>query len=418
MDKPPTPSTPALADPLRADAEAQAARLPALARPAGRVTALRHELQVHRIELEMQNEELRRSRDALEAARDRYIDLYDFAPVGYLTLDRDGLIVEANLTVARMLGIERGRLVGRRFARQVAPADRDRWHRLALASARSDDPGRIELLLLGAGGRTLDTQLDLLRAQSQGGGTLLRMALTDIAARKRAELYKRLAAAADAAREADSRRVSLQLHEGLGQRLCALKMDLEDLQGSPARLARQARDARVGAMLSEVDALVAMVRRMSSDLRPAMLDDLGLHAALEWLVHDTSGRLGLAMTLKQDDIEPPLDDAGALAVYRLVQAMLDWLPRHEHASDVAISVSRLTPGLVVCLQAQGLAPGGAGGTAQDVSSLGERVHTLGGQLRVEPTVESARPGTTRITVRVPLEAAQGGLRLRLSEALT
>ena len=83
-----------------------------------------HELQVHQIELEMQNEELRRARAELEAGLERYTDLYDFAPVGYLTLDRDGAIRQVNLTGARLLGLERARLVGRRFGVFVGEPDR------------------------------------------------------------------------------------------------------------------------------------------------------------------------------------------------------------------------------------------------------------------------------------------------------
>jgi PAS domain-containing protein len=74
-----------------------------------------HELSVHQIELEMQNEELRRSREQLEESRSEYEELYDFAPVGYLTLDKRGLITRANLTACSLLGVERSHLVKKPF---------------------------------------------------------------------------------------------------------------------------------------------------------------------------------------------------------------------------------------------------------------------------------------------------------------
>jgi len=85
---------------------------------------LLHELQVHQIELEMQNAELHQARHDVESLLVKYTDLYDFAPVGYFTLDRSSVISEANLSGARLLGVERSRLIDRRFGLFVAPADR------------------------------------------------------------------------------------------------------------------------------------------------------------------------------------------------------------------------------------------------------------------------------------------------------
>ncbi len=78
-----------------------------------------HELQVHQIELEMQNEELQRARSEVEEGLSRYTDLYEFAPVGYLTLNREGEIRQVNLTGTRLLGLERSHLVGKRLGNVV-----------------------------------------------------------------------------------------------------------------------------------------------------------------------------------------------------------------------------------------------------------------------------------------------------------
>ncbi|HXV42468.1 MAG TPA: PAS domain-containing protein, partial [Anaerolineae bacterium] len=91
------------------------------------IQALIHNLQVHQLELELQNEELRRAQLDLQAARDRYADLYNFAPVGYFTLDANGAIVEANLTGAALLNVTRSALIGTLLARFVAKEDRDKY---------------------------------------------------------------------------------------------------------------------------------------------------------------------------------------------------------------------------------------------------------------------------------------------------
>lgn len=106
------------ANDLRKQAESRVPKTPTdvSAMSAADIERLVYELEVHQEELEIQNEELRRTQLALQRSRDRYVDLYDFAPVGYLTLDSNGTMVEANLTAATMLAVERGKLIGRRLA--------------------------------------------------------------------------------------------------------------------------------------------------------------------------------------------------------------------------------------------------------------------------------------------------------------
>ncbi|HSM98499.1 MAG TPA: sensor domain-containing diguanylate cyclase [Gallionella sp.] len=144
---------------------------------------LLHELGVHQIELEMQNEALRQAQLVIEESRDRYMDLYDFAPVGYLTLTRDGMISEANLTGAAMLGTDRKRLLQRRFSPMVEAVDRDRWDQFFAGMFQRDERQHCELSLKRSDHAAFHVQLDCLRIES-GGLSSVRITLTDITGRK------------------------------------------------------------------------------------------------------------------------------------------------------------------------------------------------------------------------------------------
>lgn len=151
---------------------------------------LLHELLVHKVELEMQNDELRRAYSSLEEARDRYIDLYEFAPVGYLTISREGLIIEINLTGSTLLGWERSKLLKRRFSQFVAQPDRERWHRLFLNMMEhvSSDSNKHEcgLQMTRADNSLFYGHLNCLPKLSAEAAPVLRIALTDITKQKTA----------------------------------------------------------------------------------------------------------------------------------------------------------------------------------------------------------------------------------------
>ena len=115
------------------------------------VRRLIHELQVHQIELEIQNEDLRRARDELEASVTRYSELYDFAPVSYVTLDARGTILEINLVGAALLGKDRAHLVGQRLASWVTPPTRQALDGL-LARLQREERASCDLALIGPKG--------------------------------------------------------------------------------------------------------------------------------------------------------------------------------------------------------------------------------------------------------------------------
>jgi len=158
-----------------------------------------HELQVHQIELKMQNNELNQARAELEAALRGYTDLYDFAPVGYLTLAVDGWIAKINLTGATLLGVERQNLLKKHFTTFVIPEDQDRWHLHFVGVNSYGEQGRAELALRRGDGTVFHAQVDCMPSPLAAGHNApagVRMVLTDISERKRAGEELRIAAIA------------------------------------------------------------------------------------------------------------------------------------------------------------------------------------------------------------------------------
>ena len=145
------------------------------------------ELRVHQIELEMQNETLRDLQGQLEASRDRYLDLYDFAPVGYLTLTIHGMIDEINLTAATLLGVNRKNLLRRSFSSLVVAEGQGRWTQHFLRVMEQDGKGSVELTLRRSDDTVFAALLDCRRTEVVAGDAAVRIALTDISERKQLE---------------------------------------------------------------------------------------------------------------------------------------------------------------------------------------------------------------------------------------
>jgi two-component system, cell cycle sensor histidine kinase and response regulator CckA len=152
------------------------------------VKRLVQELQVHQVELEMQNQELRRTQAELEASRARYLDLYDFAPTGYFTLDRKGKIIEVNLTGARLLGIERRWLIDQPFFLWVAPEFREACRGHFQKAFETGEHQTCQLKLQPKDGRPLHAALETIAVQNSAGEySQYHIAVSDITFHKQAE---------------------------------------------------------------------------------------------------------------------------------------------------------------------------------------------------------------------------------------
>ena len=146
-----------------------------------------HELRVHQIELEMQNEEQRRTQEELEVSRARYFDLYDLAPVGYFTLSEQGLILEANLTAAKLLGVARSALVKQPLSRFILPEDQDIHYRHRKQLLATGAPQAWELRVLKKDSAPFWVRVEATTAQDPDGACVCRAVMSDITDSKRAE---------------------------------------------------------------------------------------------------------------------------------------------------------------------------------------------------------------------------------------
>ena len=191
---------------LRKTAEERLACLPPV--PATRTPeALIHELQVHQIELEMQNENLRHMQFELERSRERYMDFYDFAPVGYLTLKENGQITAINLTGAAKLGIDRSKLLYRRLSSYVTVEYRERWADYFSRVLKGEEVPYCELAFQKSDGSRFFARLDCIRLVKSDEMPEVRIVMIDITERIKNEEEIRKLAFYDALTELPNRRL-------------------------------------------------------------------------------------------------------------------------------------------------------------------------------------------------------------------
>jgi PAS domain S-box-containing protein len=363
-------------------------------------------------------EEQRRAHEELLESRQRLQSIIDSAMDAIVTADEDQRIVLFNAAAERIFRRMAAETIGQPLEILIPgryrTAHRAHVERFGEAGATMRRMGG-ELVLSGLRSDGVEFPIDASISHSTlSGRRFYTVILRDITERQQAaEALKRshqelreLYEAMHQVREAERTRIARELHDELAQWLTALKMDVSWL-GQRLAPSETALAARVQRMKEVVDSTVAAVRRIAAALRPVMLDDLGLRAAIEQLLHDLAERGGLQVSLVGTDDDTDLPEPLATAVYRMVQEALTNVARHSGASSVVVDLQREKGRLWIAVRdnGRGLRPDPSR-KSYGLLGIRERARTLGGSARIHSPPE----GGTVVEIEVPVGEERSGVR--------
>ncbi len=331
--------------------------------PVEDIKKLIHELDVYQIELDMQNDELRKAQAEIELSRAKYVDLYDFAPVGYFTFTATGRIEEVNLTGAKLLRVERTNLVSRDFRRFIAPEFMSLFDSHRLEVLPSDSAQQCELKLIRKDGSPLYVSLESLSVKSgDGSDSLIRSAMSDITERNKAQTALReseerrryLASQLLVAQETERRRLAGDLHDAIGHGLVAMKHQIEPFLTRVTKEGPETEVKRLEIFSFILDNTTAEVRRLQQDLRPSMLDDLGLLVTIGWLCRvfgeaHSGIRVDRNINIEEKEVPASLK----LVIFRILQEALNNVAKHSKASLVRLSLNKASKKIELAISDNG-----------------------------------------------------------------
>ncbi len=352
--------------------------------------------------------------DSTALRRARMQALADGAPDAILSTDDEQRITYANPAASALLGCSHEELIGSDINRFIPLRFRQAHREHVRQFGESGVTARHLAGHLGVTGMRADgTEFPLEASIShlrENGRNVFNVILRDVSLRvasdralaRARERLRSLTARLQTIREEEQRRVSRELHDDIGQRLSALKMDVSALRLSLPSNRPQLFDAldQMDELLTET---VAAVRRLATGLRPKILDDLGLMPALESFLHDSCKRAGLACEFSMDEaIE--LDESRSITIFRLVQEAIHNVAKHAAATHVWVTLTREADRLTLRVRDDGrgmVPPDEEKEGALGLVGLRERVDSLNGRM----TIRSAPGQGTLIEFELPAGAA-------------
>ena len=349
--------------------------------------------------------------DDLRRSEEKFRGLVETAPDGIAITNSDGEIEMVNKQLERMTGYSREELIGRRV--EILVPARFRRHELRRKEFMRNPYTRPmgerarDLYMRRRDGSEFPVEISLAPLETERG-MIISSVIRDITERKRVELQnqesqvrlRNLAQRLQTAREEERTTVAMDIHDELGQMLTRLKIDLFGLSGT-IPLKPKDMKTRINATIALVETSIDFVRRLSTSLRPAILDDLGLAAAIEWQVQGFADRTGCMYSLDLEQSDLGTNREVDTTVFRIFQESLTNVARHARADNVDISLYNIGEQLVLSVKDNGV------GMEQDKltnnQSLGligmhERATAIGGELEIE----TKKGKGTRITLKVPL----------------
>ena len=354
---------------------------------------------------------------ALERSEARLRGILDSAMDAIITVDESQRIVLFNAAAEAVFGCPRDQALGAPLdwfiPERFRAGHRELVRRFGESGEASRRMGHARIVMgLRRNGEEFPIEASISQA-AEGGQRFYSVILRDVTERVRAEAalkrsqeeIQSLALAANTAREQEKSRIARELHDELGQALTALKIDVSWLRENGGKPSQERLD-KLESMARLLDATVAAARRISADLRPMMLDDLGLVAASEWLVENFTQRTGIPCELVLGGADLDLSDPHATTVFRTLQESLTNAAKHSKATQVEVALERDNGEIVLTVSDNGT--GFVPGQERKPGSFGqiglrERAYLIGGRIAFD-----SEPGKgTRVELRIPdPEAAQ------------